>query len=128
MGRHQDDRHARYKLCQQSVLQRSRFILAYNSDLKPFRTSHITTIMGNTTSNPADVRLEQAPGLEEIDPSLIEHERLRERSFSVRRSSQRGLADGTRTEKGRKSGKWDEFVTEASRRVLNFTPSWFSVK
>ncbi|GHJ86518.1 hypothetical protein NliqN6_2920 [Naganishia liquefaciens] len=83
--------------------------------------------MGNTTSNPADVRLEQAPGLEEIDPSLIEHERLRERSFSVRRSSQRGLADGTRTEKGRKSGKWDEFVTEASRRVLNFTPSWFSV-
>lgn len=84
--------------------------------------------MGSTTSSPADVRLEQPPGLEEVDPSLIEHERIRERSFSVTRNSRRGLVGGTENEKGRRGGKWDVFVTEASRRVLNFTPSWFSVK
>jgi hypothetical protein len=79
--------------------------------------------MGSTTSAPQPLRLEQPPGLEELDPSLLEHERLRERSFSVhtRRTVQPG------NEKPR-LGRWDRFVQEGARRVLNFTPSWFSVK
>jgi hypothetical protein len=79
--------------------------------------------MGSTASAPQPLRLEQPPGLEELDPSLLEHERLRERSFSVhtRHTIQPG------NEKPRQ-GRWDRCVQEGARRVLNFTPSWFSVK
>ncbi|KAJ9107092.1 hypothetical protein QFC20_003817 [Naganishia adeliensis] len=80
--------------------------------------------MGSTTSTPQNIRLEQPPGLEELDPSLLEHERLRERSFSVH-----ARRDGPTTRDGEKikATRWDRFVQEGARRVLNFTPSWFSV-
>ncbi|KAI5452792.1 Plasma membrane sulfite pump involved in sulfite metabolism [Naganishia albida] len=80
--------------------------------------------MRSITSTSHDLRLEQPPGLEELDPSLLEHERLRERSFSVH--THRTPARGRDEEKPRQ-GKWDRFVQEGARRVLNFTPSWFSV-
>lgn len=81
--------------------------------------------MGSTTSTPQNIRLEQPPGLEELDRSLLEHERLRERSFSVH-----ARHDGSTTRDGEKikATRWDRFVQEGARRVLNFTPSWFSVK
>lgn len=82
--------------------------------------------MGTASSLPQDLRLEQPPGLEELDPSLLEHERLRERSFSVH--TRRDSTAPRDEEKDKGKGRWDRFVDEAARRVLNFTPSWFSVK
>ncbi|KAJ9116852.1 hypothetical protein QFC22_004509 [Naganishia vaughanmartiniae] len=81
--------------------------------------------MGSSVSSPSteSLRLEQPPGLEDVDPSLIEHERLRQESISA---SHNRAHDGT-TEKPARQTRWDRFVTESSRRVLNFTPSWFSV-